>query len=91
MQLVNYFCFIWWPLKEPFCLLSVDLLNAMHPVYSSSELEFIHAVMRINSIRKRINFWLGPQLRSVFFVGALSSMMLFVNSTNSPTNFMPVI
>ena len=56
MQLVNYFCFIWWPLKEPFCLLSVDLLNAMHPVYSSSELEFIQdrSIFSVNLTKTKI-------------------------------------
>ena len=49
------------------------------------------SVMRINSKRMMINFELGPQLRSISFVGALSCMILFVNSTNSPTNFMPII
>ena len=50
-----------------------------------------NSVMRINSKRMMINFELGPQLRNILFVGALLCMMPFANSTNSPTNFVPII
>ena len=81
------------PLKEK------ELVSELRPTLDSpvtSVLRIVKisnddSVMRINSKRMMINFELGPQLRSISFVGALSCMILFVNSTNSPTNFMPII
>ena len=46
-------------------------------------------IVRINSKRMMINFELGPQLLIV--CGALLCMIPFANSTNSPTNFVPII
>ena len=55
-MLVTDFCFIWWLLKEPFCVLLTPERRVFFSGYSSSELELIQdkSILSMNEKLTRI-------------------------------------